>query len=39
VIHANAYTMDVTVEPLADLVARLKPHYDRPITGRRRLYP
>jgi hypothetical protein len=39
VIHANAYTMDVTIEPLADLVARLTPHYDRPITGRRRLHP
>lgn len=39
VIHANAYTMDVTIEPLADLVARLAPNHDRPITGRRRLKP
>lgn len=39
VIHANAYTMDVTIEPLADLVTRLTPHHDRPIMARRRLFP
>lgn len=36
-IHANAHWMSVVVEPLADVVARLKPHHDRPILGRRRL--
>jgi len=39
VIHANAYTMDVTVEPLAELVARLAPDHEQPIIARRRLYP
>lgn len=36
-IHANAWSMDVMVEPLGDAVARLAPHHDRPITARRRL--
>jgi hypothetical protein len=36
-IHANAHWMAVVVEPLADVVARLAPHHDRPILGRRRL--
>lgn len=36
-IHANAHTMTVAVEPLADLVARLAPNHDRPIRARRRL--
>ncbi|WP_016747023.1 NlpC/P60 family protein [Rhizorhabdus wittichii] len=38
-IHANAHWMSVVIEPLADVVARLQPHHDRPILGRRRLYP
>ena len=36
-IHANAHTMTVVVEPLTDLVARLAPNHDRPIRARRRL--
>jgi len=36
-IHANAHWMSVVAEPLADVVARLIPHHDRPITSRRRL--
>lgn len=36
-IHANAHTMTVAVEPLTDLVARLSPNHDRPIRARRRL--
>ncbi|UAK22947.1 C40 family peptidase [Sphingomonas nostoxanthinifaciens] len=36
-IHANAYWMAVTVEPLADVVARLQPLHDHPISARRRL--
>lgn len=36
-IHANAHWMAVTVEPLADVVARLTPSHDRPILARRRL--
>jgi cell wall-associated NlpC family hydrolase len=37
IIHANAYWMSVTIEPLADIVARLAPDHDQPILGRRRL--
>lgn len=36
-IHANAHSMTVLIEPLADLVARLKPNHDKPIRARRRL--
>ncbi|TAK07606.1 MAG: glycoside hydrolase, partial [Rhizorhabdus sp.] len=36
-LHANAHWMSVVIEPLADVVARLEPHHDRPILGRRRL--
>jgi hypothetical protein len=36
-IHANAHWMAVTVEPLADVVARLAQNHDRPILARRRL--
>lgn len=36
-IHANAHWMAVTVEPLADVVARLKPNHDKPVLARRRL--
>lgn len=38
-IHANAHWMGVVIEPLADVVARLAPHHDRPILSRRRLDP
>jgi hypothetical protein len=38
-IHANAYSMSVAIEPLADLVARLSPNHDTPIRDRRRLCP
>jgi hypothetical protein len=38
-IHANAHSMTVAIEPLADLVARLKPNHDKPIRARRRLHP
>ena len=36
-IHANAFWMAVTIEPLADVVARLKPGHEQPIVARRRL--
>lgn len=36
-IHANAYWMAVTIEPLTDVVARLAPEHEKPITGRRRI--
>lgn len=36
-LHANAHWMAVTCEPLDDVVARLLPTHDRPITARRRL--
>jgi cell wall-associated NlpC family hydrolase len=38
-IHANAHWMAVTIEPLADVVARLAELHDRPVTARRRLTP
>jgi cell wall-associated NlpC family hydrolase len=36
-IHANADWMAVTIEPLADVVARLKDSFEQPVTGRRRI--
>ncbi|MBV9840889.1 MAG: C40 family peptidase [Sphingomonadaceae bacterium] len=36
-VHANAHWMAVTVEPLADIVARLTPRHAEPIVARRRL--
>lgn len=36
-IHANALSMTVAIEPLDGLVARLKPNHDRPVRARRRL--
>jgi len=36
IIHANAFWMAVTIEPLADLVARLAPDHAQPILARRR---
>ncbi len=38
-IHANAHWMAVTVEPLADVVARLAATHEQPVTGRRRIAP
>lgn len=37
IIHANAHWMAVTVDPLADVVARLKPDHPEPILAVRRL--
>ncbi len=36
-IHANAYRMAVTIEPLADVVARLSAAHAEPVLARRRL--
>ncbi len=36
-IHANAHWMSVVIEPLADVVARIPKHHDRPILSRRRI--
>jgi len=37
ILHANAYAMAVTVEPLEAVVDRLRESYEAPIIGRRRL--
>ncbi|MCW2391530.1 hypothetical protein M2336_003375 [Sphingobium sp. B1D7B] len=36
-IHANAHAMAVTIEPLNDVVARLRDTHEQPVTGRRRI--
>ena len=36
-IHANAFWMDTVIEPLADVIARLKPDTDKPVLCVRRL--
>jgi cell wall-associated NlpC family hydrolase len=36
-IHANAYWMSTVIEPLDDVVARLAPTHDKPITARKRI--
>jgi len=36
-LHANAHWMTVTLEPLADVVARLASQHAQPITARRRI--
>jgi len=36
-IHANAHWMAVTVEPLADVVARLRPAHAEPVIARKRI--
>lgn len=36
-LHANAFWMSTVIEPLADVVARLKPEHDEPILARRRV--
>lgn len=36
-LHANAFWMATVVEPLADVIDRLKPSYDDPVIARRRI--
>lgn len=36
-IHANAHWMAVTIEPLADVIARLQDTHEQPVIGRRRI--
>jgi len=36
-LHANAHHMSTVIEPLADVVARLKPAHEKPISAIRRL--
>ncbi len=36
-IHANAFWMNVSIEPLDDVVDRLRPKYDTPVLARRRI--
>lgn len=36
-VHANAHAMAVTIEPLAEIIARLRPAYAEPILARRRM--
>jgi hypothetical protein len=36
-IHANAHWMAVTIEPLADVIARLSDQHEQPVTGRHRI--
>ena len=36
-LHANAHWMAVVIEPLADVVARLKSEHEQPIIARRRI--
>ncbi len=38
-LHANAHWMAVTIEPLADIIARLADKHERPVTARRRVSP
>jgi hypothetical protein len=36
-LHANAYWMSTVIEPLADVVGRLKPTHAQPIAARKRI--
>ena len=36
-LHANAFFMSTVIEPLADVIGRLLPQYDQPVTAVRRL--
>jgi cell wall-associated NlpC family hydrolase len=36
-LHANAFWMATVIEPLADVVDRLKPSYEQPVIARRRI--
>lgn len=38
-IHANAHWMAVTIEPLAEVIARLASEHDQPVLARRRIEP
>lgn len=38
-LHANAHWMAVTIEPLADVIARLAEMHEQPVTARRRVTP
>jgi len=38
-LHANAHWMAVVTEPLADVIARLRPNHDEPVLARRRILP
>jgi cell wall-associated NlpC family hydrolase len=37
IVHANAYWMATVIEPLDDVVARLRPLHDKPVVARRRI--
>jgi hypothetical protein len=36
-LHANAHWMAVVEEPLADVIARLQPDHEQPVTARQRI--
>lgn len=36
-LHANAYWMSTVIEPLSDVIARLKPGHDAPVLARQRI--
>jgi hypothetical protein len=36
-LHANAFWMSTMVEPLADVIARLKPAHEEPVLARKRV--
>jgi cell wall-associated NlpC family hydrolase len=36
-LHANAHHMKTVIEPLAGVIARLKPEYEKPVTSVRRI--
>lgn len=38
ILHANAWWMSVVIEPLEEVLARLRPNHDTPITCARRLF-
>lgn len=38
-IHANSFWMAVTIEPLADIIARFAAEHEEPVTARRRITP
>jgi cell wall-associated NlpC family hydrolase len=36
-LHANAYWMQTVIEPLGDVIARLKPTHEQPVVARKRI--
>ncbi|MEZ5654404.1 MAG: NlpC/P60 family protein [Sphingobium sp.] len=36
-LHANAFWMSTMIEPLADVIARLRPDHEQPVLARRRI--